>query len=114
MRKYKIVSNGTPEGTYIYDPDGRELTNVIEVSYTISVNDVVGAAVIVVPAEINVETSNLRMEASVAEKEIDSTYENSDEEFVNSIKELLGLKPKNKGNDKKANLHTFAFYHDED
>ena len=116
IRKYKIVSDGTPDGTYVYDPDGKEVKDAIEVHYSVACDDIFGTATIVVPAEIELEASNVRIAKvdketnSAGEKEIDSTYENSDDNFIDYMLDLLNYKSEKKGNDKKNNLHTFAFY----
>ncbi len=115
IRKYKIVSDGTPDGTYIYDPDGKELKDAMEVHFSVASGDIFGTATIVVPAEIELETSNVRVakaekEVLPGEKAIDQTYEDSSDDFIDYLVDLLNGKNKKKGNDKKNNLHTFAFY----
>lgn len=117
IRKYKIISDGTPDGTFLYDPDGREISNAFEVHYTITAEDICGTATIVVPAEIELEIQEKDVDVidmEEADKEIDSVYNDVDingiiQELAENIRKQRILK---EGQDKAHNLHTFAFYRD--
>jgi hypothetical protein len=37
--KVRIVSDGTPQGTYVYDEHGQRMTSVVAVSFSVSVEE---------------------------------------------------------------------------
>jgi hypothetical protein len=117
MKKYRIVSDGTPEGTFLYDPDGKEISNALEVHYAITAEDVCGTATIVVPAEMELEIPDRDVDVVGSEdidKEIDTLFNDVDingmiRELAENIRKQRTLKERQ---DKARKQSEYAFYRD--
>jgi len=63
--KMKIVSDGTPVGTYIYDENGNIMSNVFRVELDFEVDDIVVDAKLTVrdiELELNLDKENVTIE----------------------------------------------------
>lgn len=72
--KLKVVSDGTSDGTKVYDQDGKVLQNVTDFSFSVAADGlgIVNLSLVGVPVEINYTAQVTSLE-ELAELELEST-----------------------------------------
>jgi hypothetical protein len=72
--RYKIVSDGSGIRTRIYDPDGKEMKHVREITWTVSGRNPAVATIVLVDVAVEIEGDWKVARETTTTRELDRSY----------------------------------------